>query len=155
MLRNFIIILFALFLVACNNDGNDSSSQSLFLEKYDGVVWEQTDNDPDPLYRFGFVFYSNPQSWGIYEFYNNDGDCVVKTFGTEYQDGTIATVNSSTEDELVLEVTGWTDYDDGIVLDTYLLSITAVNNGENLVVEYSNDPTGDEFFERIFGDPCN
>ena len=149
MFRYLFAIFITLLLLACSDEDNNSSSQSLFLEKYDGVVWEETDNDPE--YRFGFVFYNSPQSWGNYDFYGNNGDCRVSTFGIENQDGSIASIISSTEDELVLQVT---DYVDGGVLDTYTLTITAVNNGDNLVIEYSNDPTGDEFFERIFGDPC-
>lgn len=146
----YLIIIFLLLLVSCSSEDDSSSSQSLFLEKYDGVVWEETDNDP--LYRFGFIFNNSPQSWSNYEIYDNDGDCVVREFGTEDQNGTVASIVSSTEDELILEVT---DFVDGGVLDTYTLTITAVNDGENLVIEYSNDPTGDEFFERIFGNPCN
>ena len=35
------------------------------------------------------------------------------------------------------------------------ITITATNNGQGLTLEFSDDPTDPEFYERINNNPCN
>ena len=45
-----IFFLSALFILSCSSDDDSNSTAQLFLEKYDGVVWNEDIYDSDPDY---------------------------------------------------------------------------------------------------------
>ena len=131
-----------------NNDDINNNSNKTFLERYDGVVWEETNNDAN--YRFGRIFFNSPQSTTTYEEYNSIVDCSLNIFGVTDEYGVLINVISQQEDNLVLEIT---EDIDGTT-ETYTTTITVSNGGENLTIERSNEPNGTEFYNRINLSPC-
>lgn len=145
-----ILLLLTLFICACNGS-DDEQNDMLFLNKYDGVVFEDVDSDPSTDYRYGHIFYSSPPSVKTYDQFVGEIYCDHTIFGEPNQFwGISTTIINQSEDVLTLEVTE--DLDEGI--ETYTLTITAVNNGDTLVLERSNEPDGDELYEKIYGNPC-
>lgn len=143
-----LILLIVLTTFACSSgddSSNDNSNNILFLEKYDGVVWEEIGNSPDD--RFGHIFYNSPETVVTYEFWDGQIQCYSMEIGS---DGTSIITHS--EDVLVVEEV---DEDENGVIETYTITITATNNGQGLTLEFSDDPTDPEFYERINNNPCN
>ena len=144
-----LLLLSALFIFACSSSGDSTSTGQLFLEKYDGVVWGETPNDPS--YSFGHIFYNSPSSVTTFEVYNGMIDCYSNIFGNVDAYGTLMDIVSQTEDMLVLEITEDIDGE----ISTYIATITVTNDGDNLTLERSNEPTGTEYYEKINSSPCN
>lgn len=138
-----ILILSALLIFACSSDDKDQ----LFLDKYNGIVWEEISSS----YRYGHIFYSSPQSVKTYEEWSGQIYCDQTIFGEQDQFWGISTkVISQSEDVLTLEIT---EDIDGVI-ETYLLTASVVNDGDTLIIERSNEPNGDEEYEKIYSDPC-
>jgi hypothetical protein len=55
-MKKLTYLFLALIIVACSSD--DSDGNQLFLEKYDGVVWERLPLD-NQSYRIAFIDSSN------------------------------------------------------------------------------------------------
>ena len=143
-----LILLIVLTAFACSSgddSSNDNSNNILFLEKYDGVVWEEIGNSPDD--RFGHIFYNSPETVVTYEFWDGQIQCYSMEIGS---DGSSIVTHS--EDVLVVEEL---DEDENGVIETFTITITATNNGQGLTLEFSDDPTDPEFYERINNNPCN
>ena len=98
--------LLVLLIFSCSSDDDSSSTAQLFLEKYDGVVWNEDLYNSNPDYSYNIVFTKTPPTVTFNETYMNDMNCYVVPIGSSYTDenGTITTsVVESTEDTIVLD----------------------------------------------------
>ncbi len=145
-----LFLLSALLVFACGSDDSNDNSNQTFLEKYDGVVWGETLNDPS--YSFGHIFYNSPSSVTTFEVYNGMIDCYSNIFGNVDAYGTLMDIVSQTEDMLVLEITEYFLFGQ---ISTYIATITVTNDRDNLALERSNEPNGTEYYEKINSSPCN
>lgn len=151
-----IFFLSALFILSCSGDDDSNSTAQLFLEKYDGVVWNEDIYDSDPDYSYKIVFTKTPPTVTFNETYMNDVDCYVVPIGSSYTDenGTITTsVVESTENTIVLDFEE--DYQGDIYL--YRSTISVQNNENSMVVETSEDGESyTEYYSRTnLNNPCN
>lgn len=145
-----LLLLSALFIFACESDDSNENDQ-LFLNRYNGVVWEDIESYPSSDYKYGHIFYSSPPSVKTYDQFIGEIYCDHSIFGEPDQFwGISTTIVSQSEDVLTLEITE--DLDEGI--ETYILTATVGNNGETLIIERSNEPNGDEYYEKINANPC-
>ena len=147
-----LLLLSALLIFACSsddsNDNNDNNSDETFLERYDGVVWENDEwasindtgvwryvifndasdfltvvTDDVNLFCFNFYEYSNEEGY-ISISANSQNNFVINT----------AEIDSEIED-----------------VDT--ITITAINNGNN--IEYLSTTYGLTSFTRTnISTPC-
>ncbi|MDC0950723.1 hypothetical protein OAS02_04895 [Flavobacteriaceae bacterium] len=151
-----LIALSVLIFFACSSNDDSNSTAQLFLEKYDGVVWNEDLYDSDPDYSYKIVFTKTPPAVTFNETYMNDMDCYVVPIGSSYTDenGTITTsVVESTENTIVLDFEE--DYQGDIYL--YRSTISVQNNENSMVVETSEDGESyTEYYSRTnLNNPCN
>ena len=151
-----LIALSVLIFFACSSDDDSNSTAQLFLEKYDGVVWNEDIYNSNPDYSYKIVFTKNPPTVTFNETYINDVDCYVVPIGSSYTDenGTISTsVVESTEDTIVLDI------DENYLGDVYSYrsSFSVQNNENSMIVETSeNGESYTEYYSRTnLNNPCN
>ena len=148
-----LLLLSALLIFACSSDDSNENDQ-LFLNKYNGVVWEDIESDPSSDYKYGHIFYSSPPSVKTYDQFIGEIYCDHSIFGEPDQFwGISTTIVSQSEDVLTLEITEEADEADEDTV-TYILTASVVNNGETLIIERSYEPSGDEEYNKINSNPC-
>ena len=143
-----LLLLSALFIFACssdegNNDNNNSNQN--FLQKYDGVTWKAVDDDPSGADEYWITF--SPNGWNDCEFYAGDYLANSVNWG---QNGNSIIENSP--ERLVIENI---EVDDDGESNTYTTTAEATNNGNSLVVTYSDDLGYIEYYDRVSSNPCN
>ena len=136
-----LLLLSVLFILACSSDDssdtNDNSNQT-FLERYDGVVWE--DND-------GYLaFYSNPISIKLFS-----NECREVLFNT-FVDGYSWNITTNNPTTLVLDYIDnennvYTNHRFSVSDDENIMTETAVDYGTN--VEVINNAS-----RTTLTDPC-
>jgi hypothetical protein len=140
MKKLFYLLFLAIAFFGCSDDDSSESNQ-LFLEKWDGVVWEQDESD----YLSRIWFNASPQSATSYfEKIGFSGECYTTLFGA-INSGSLITIEEENEDSLIL----FEQYDDGegnITTDAY--TVTVINNGSILSIEYSDDIGYTETYNR-------
>ena len=147
-----ILLLSALLIFACSgddsNDNNDDYNQN-FLQKYDGVTWKDAYYDPDDSWEYYISF--SPNGFNECEGYQGDYNGYSYTWG-EDEDGWTHTVIENSAERIVTETI---DVDDDGEVYTYITTTEATNNGNSLVVTYSDDEGYIENFDRVSSNPCN
>jgi hypothetical protein len=83
-MKKLLYLLLAITFIGCSSDdnSNEEPANQLFLDIYDGVVWQLQDQYPG---EFGekLTFYSDPSS--VTSFYEDlDGLCETVIFGQSY-----------------------------------------------------------------------
>ena len=148
--------LLVLLIFSCSSDDDSSSTAQLFLEKYDGVVWNEDLYNSNPDYSYNIVFTKTPPTVTFNETYMNDMNCYVVPIGSSYTDenGTITTsVVESTEDTIVL------DFEEDYLgeIDLYRTTFYVQNNGNSMVVEISegDEPATEYYSKTNLNNPCN
>lgn len=139
-MKKLLYLLFAITIIGCSSDDEDNSNLT-FFEKYDGVVWEeQTSNY---TYR---VQINNGNTVFTKSYFDegNGGDC-----------GTDIILNSDiirvTEDSFTVK-----DEDNNGNGNTDIVIVTAINNGNDLTIEYSDTGNIEDYFSRTDRtDPCD
>ena len=137
-----LLLLFALFVFACSGDNSSDSSNQTFFEKYDGVVWQEETLE-DYLSRIQ-INNGNTITWKSYFVEDGDVYCDISTLlGSNFIE---VNENSFSWNEQA-EYNG--------VIETWITTVTATNNGNNLIIEYSDDPDYPEYYSRTtLTDPC-
>ena len=137
-----LLLLFALFVFACSGDNSSDSSNQTFFEKYDGVVWQEETLE-DYLSRIQ-INNGNTITWKSYFVEDGDVYCDISTLlGSNFIE---VNENSFSCNEQA-EYNG--------VIETWTTTVTATNNGNNLIIEYSDDPDYPEYYSRTtLTDPC-
>lgn len=137
-----ILILSAFLIFACSSDDSSDSSNQTFFEKYDGVVWQEETLE-DYLSR---IQINNGNTITRKSYFVEDGDvyCDISTLlGSNFIE---VNENSFSWNEQA-EYNG--------VIETWITTVTATNNGNNLIIEYSDDPDYPEYYSRTtLTDPC-
>lgn len=137
-----LLLLSALFVFACSGDNSSDSSNQTFFEKYDGVVWQEETLE-DYLSR---IQINNGNTITLKSYFVEDGDvyCDISTLlGSNFIE---VNENSFSWNEQA-EYNG--------VIETWITTVTATNNGNNLIIEYSDDPDYPEYYSRTtLTDPC-
>jgi hypothetical protein len=127
-MKKLIYLVLTVLIVACSSD--DSSSSLTFFEKYDRVVWQESGTEY--VYRIQYIN-GNTITVKYFEGYSGDEYCESETLS-----------NSD-----LIEVTEnsfrFNEQDD---VDFWVTTVTAVNNGNNLIVEYSDEPEYSENYSR-------
>ena len=141
-------------MLSCSGDDDSNSTAQLFLEKYDGVVWNEDIYDSDPNYSYKIVFTKTPPTVTFNETYMNDPYCYVVPIGSSYTDenGTITTsVVESTEDTIVL-TRGGLSWRDRLLQNNHFCSKQRKFNGGRI----EGDEPATEYYSRTnLNNPCN
>lgn len=140
-----LLLLTTILVFACSSDdSNDNNNSNLtFFEKYDGVVWEEQTSF-DYLSRLQI---NNGTTISVKSYFVEEGD-VYCDYDTLLSSNLIVV----TEDSFSLE-----EEDEGVDGQTvsYTTTVTATNNGNNLIIEFSDDPEYPEYYSRTtLTDPC-
>ena len=97
-MKKLIYLFLTLLIVSCSSDDSSDGNQ-LFLEKYDGVVWESDDG------YFNIAFDNNTQSYIL----ENGGYCVIEPLQGSYTsqggDNYIFLIEEETENSLTRKTT--------------------------------------------------
>jgi hypothetical protein len=99
-MKTLTYLFLAILIVACSDD---DSSEQLFLEKYDSVVWEYFEDDGEADWE-KIAFINNSKALTIY----TDGICFTFNLEgtTETPDGDTVTISIQNETENSLTIIG-------------------------------------------------
>ena len=138
-----LLLLSALFIFSCSDDSNDNSNQT-FLERYDGVVWDEDFYSTNPEYSYRIIVSNNPKSVTFNEIVNiddtDDLGCYKEVIGNEF-----FRIIENSGDRLVY-----------IEEATQYITRLTVNNNVNLVSEGEqiNGLYTEYFSKTQFSNPC-
>ena len=140
-----LFLLSALLIFACSSDdSNDNNNSNLtFFEKYDGVVWEEQTSF-DYLSRLQI---NNGTTISVKFYFVEEGDVYCDSDTLLSSNLIVVTEDSFSfeEDEEGM---------DGQIV-SYITTVTATNNGNDLIIEFSDDPEYPEYYSRTtLTDPC-
>ena len=138
-----LFLLSALFIFACSSSGDSTSTGQLFLEKYDGVVWEEQTSF-DYLSRLQI---NNGTTISVKFYFVEEGDVYCDSDTLLSSNLIVVTEDSFSfeEDEEGM---------DGQIV-SYITTVTATNNGNDLIIEFSDDPEYPEYYSKTtLTDPC-
>ena len=141
-MKKLIYLFLVLVVIACSKD--DSSESQTFFQKYDGVVWQENQSDPDFTYRIQFNN-ATPPSIKIYEEY----------YGSSYCDSELVESNGElteiSEDGFTLLI----EYVEDSIVYSYSVTFAVSESGNQLTITDSDDPGSPETYSRtILNDPC-
>ena len=139
------LFLSALLIFACSSDdSNDYNNSNLtFFEKYDGVVWEEQTSF-DYLSRLQI---NNGTTISVKFYFVEEGDVYCDSDTLLSSNLIVVTEDSFSfeEDEEGM---------DGQIV-SYITTVTATNNGNDLIIEFSDDPEYPEYYSKTtLTDPC-
>ena len=142
-MKKLIYLILALTIVACSSD--DSSSGQTIFEKYDGVVWQE-DTPNDYLHRIQHIVNGNLITANTF-FVEEGGSENCESSTLPISDFFDVSENSYSLNEQE-------EYDGDI--ETWVTTVTVTNNGNNLTIEYSDDPEYPEYYFRTtLNSPCD
>ena len=138
-----ILLLSALLIFACSSDDtNDNNSNQTFLEKYDGVVWDEDFYSTNPEYSYRIIVSNNPKSVTFSEILENADDnwCYTEVIGNEF-----FTIIENSGDRLVY-VEEATQYTTRLTVND---NVNLVSEGEEINGLYT------QYFSKTqFSNPC-
>ena len=144
-MRKLILLLFIPFVFACSSDDSTSSNSSQnFLEKYDGVVWEESDGSISTI-----TFFANPPAMRTSLDENFDGVyCSYYVFEDENPDFYMEIIEMS-EDEIIFSYVDYVDF------NSYNITFNAEDSGNTL--RALNNIENDEFYyyRTTLTNPCD
>ena len=83
-MKNLFYLFLVLTIFACSSDDSSSDiSNQTFLEKYDGVVWDEDFYSTNPEYSYRIIVSNNPKSVTFSEILENadDNSCYTEVIG--------------------------------------------------------------------------
>ena len=86
-MKNLFYLFLAVTIFACSSDDSSSDiSNQTFLEKYDGVVWDEDFYSTNPEYSYRIIVSNNPKSVTFSEILENadDNSCYTEVIGNEF-----------------------------------------------------------------------
>jgi len=140
-----LLFLSALLIFSCSSDdSNDNNNSNLtFFEKYDGVVWEEQTSF-DYLSRLQI---NNGTTISVKFYFVEEGDVYCDSDTLLSSNLIVVTEDSFSfeEDEEGM---------DGQIV-SYITTVTATNNGNDLIIEFSDDQEYPEYYSKTtLTDPC-
>ena len=142
MKNTIIISILCLFIFSCSKD--DESSK-LFLDKYNGISWEELDETNEPT-GSGATFYKAPKGYSNFYFDIDleDTFCSETTvFGIEDESGVVINIVEENENNIVFDV---------IFNNQSFVWILTVTTDGNLESSVNNDVIT---ATRLATSPCN
>ena len=144
MKKLFYLFLTVLIVGCSSEDSNDNNNSNLtFFEKYDGVVWEEQTSF-DYLSRLQI---NNGTTISVKFYFVEEGDVYCDSDTLLSSNLIVVTEDSFSfeEDEEGM---------DGQIV-SYITTVTATNNGNDLIIEFSDDPEYPEYYSKTtLTDPC-
>ena len=143
-----LLLLSALLIFACSSDDSSDNSNQTFLERYDGVVWQNDLFDPsdpenpqaDPVY---YIFYNVPQDVFFYAgWYDPELECTNMDMSWSNYFLTIS-IEENNENSLVLQ-------DD---FTGFFANYNVSENGQKLTVSIDGE-VSQTFTRTTLTDPC-
>ena len=142
-----LLLLSAFLIFACSSDdssNNDNNSNQTFLEKYNGVVWEESDGSISTI-----TFFANPPAMRTSLDENFDGVyCSYYVFEDENPDFYMEIIEMS-EDEIIFSYVDYVDF------NSYNITFNAEDSGNTL--RALNNIENDEFYyyRTTLTNPCD
>ena len=142
-MKNILYLFLAVTIFACSSDDtNDNNSNQTFLEKYDGVVWDEDFYSTNPEYSYRIIVSNNPKSVTFSEILENADDnwCYTEVIGNEF-----FTIIENSGDRLVY-VEEATQYTTRLTVND---NVNLVSEGEEINGLYT------QYFSKTqFSNPC-
>jgi len=149
-MKKIITLFTALFIFACSSDDSINNSNGTFLERYDGVVWQNDLFDPsdpqnpqaDPVY---YIFYNAPQAI----FFNAgwyDPELECTNMNMSYWSNYFLTISIEQNNENLLVI-----QDDSM---GFSANYNVTENGQKLTVSINGLDT-QTYTRTTLTDPCN
>ena len=140
-MKKLLFLFTALLFISCSEDENEGSNLT-FFEKYDGVVWEEV-TEFDYLNRFQFLN-GNIVTVNSYFVEDQDEDCESDLLYSTY-------ITELNEDSFVI----YNEILENGVDESYTTTVTAFNEGSELMTQDSDDPNYPDYFKRTtLTNPC-
>ena len=133
-MKKLLFLFTALLFISCSEDENEGSNLT-FFEKYDGVVWEEV-TEFDYLNRFQFLN-GNIVTVNSYFVEDQDEDCESDLLYSTY-------ITELNEDSFVI----YNEILNNGVDESYTTTVTAFNEGSELMLQDSDDPNYPYYFKR-------
>ena len=141
-MKKLILLLFIPLVFTCSSDSSDDNSNITFFEKYNDIVWEEV-TVFDYLNRIQFIN-GNIITVNTYFVEDQDEDCGSNLLYTTY----IIELN---EDSFVI----FTEMLNNGVDESFTTTVTAFNEGNELMIQDSDDPDHIDYFIRTaLTNPC-
>jgi len=150
-----LILLCSLFIFACSSDDSNENSNGTFLERFDGVVWQNDLFDPsDP---------ENPQADPVYLVFNNseyffsggwfDPELECASFKEGYNDDGLGcvgfiTIDTNLSDNFKFIITDCEGDSGSVEANTF-------DNGNALRLIFSDGMQEQIFSRTNISNPCN
>ena len=141
-MKKLLYLLLAITFIGCSSDdnSNEEAANQLFLDIYDGVVWQNYLNDMTNKLTFN----SDPS--GLIE--SSDGSCVTIVFGEPYpftDDDVVVTYTIQNEGQNSIVLSGQAVYNDGNTNpENFNITCTVSSGGNTLLLEYSASSEGEQ-----------
>ena len=149
-MKKLTYLFLALLIVACSDD--DSDGNQLFLEKYDGVVWEQLPLD-NQSYRIAFIDSSN----SITQYSSSFGEDMEEMCSNTPLEGTTDGLNTTTiQEETENSLSILVQYENDEVVGSFITVFTVTSDGSTytLTQTYDGEDYEDEVYTRTEYDVC-
>ena len=162
-MKKLLYLLLAITFIGCSSDNNSNEepANQLFLDIYDGVVW-QIEEPTGDYFSDKLTFYSDPSSINAFLF----GSCDTVIFGEPYpftDDGVVmgeVTYSIQNEGQNSIVLSGQAvDNDGNLIPETLTITCTVSSGGNTLLLEqfFSGDGEQEADTYIIAPDefPCN
>ena len=87
-MKKILYLFLAVTIFACSSDDSSDNSNQTFLERFDGVVWDEDFYSTNPEYSYRIIVSNNPKSVTFNEIYNmdipNELNCYTEVIGNEF-----------------------------------------------------------------------
>ena len=141
-MKKLLYLLLAITFIGCSSDdnSNEEPANQLFLDIYDGVVWQNYLNDMTNKLTFN----SDPS--GVIE--SSDGSCDTIVFGEPYpftDDDVVVTYTIQNEGQNSIVLSGqFVDNDGNTNPENINITCTVSSGGNTLLLEYSASSEGEQ-----------
>ena len=141
-MKKLTYLFLALIIVACSDD--EGNGNQLFLEKYDGVVWERLPLDNDNSYRIAFIDSSN----SITQYSSSFGEDMEEMCSNTPLEGTIDGLNTTTiQEETENSLSILVQYENDEVVGSFITVFTVTSDGSTYTLTQTYD--GEDYEEEV------
>ena len=162
-MKKLLYLLLAITFIGCSSDdnSNEDPANQLFLDIYDGVVW-QIEEPTGDYFSDKLTFYSDPSSISVFD----DGSCDTVIFGEPYpftDDGVVigeVTYSIQNEGQNNIVIFGqFVDNEGNVSPQTRTITCTVSSGGNALLLEDfilgDGDPDPNTYIIAPDEFPCN
>ena len=136
-MKKLVYLFLTVLIVACSGDDSGNNSNLAFFEKYDGVVWEEQTSD-----YLNRLQINNGTIISVKEYFVAEGYVNCNSYTLLSSD-----LIEVTEDSF--------SFEGGDFPGDFITTVTATNNGNDLIIDYSDDPEYPNYLSRTnLTDPC-